>query len=72
MISFQKIREKEDVEKKIENIEKVIEEIELSMNENKRDGQKLKELYLEKEEYQNKIGDLMERWEELIILLGDE
>ncbi|MFZ7134437.1 MAG: ribosomal protection-like ABC-F family protein [Eubacteriales bacterium] len=65
-------KEKEDVEKKIENIEKVIEEIELSMNENKRDGQKLKELYLEKEEYQNKIGDLMERWEELIILLGDE
>jgi ABC-type multidrug transport system ATPase subunit len=65
-------KEKEDVEKKIENIEKVIEEIELSMNENKRDGQKLKELYLEKEEYQNKIEDLMERWEELIILLGDE
>lgn len=65
-------KEKEDLEKKIENIEKVIEEIELSMNENKRDGQKLKELYLEKEEYQNKIEDLMERWEELIILLGDE
>lgn len=65
-------KEKVDVEKKIENIEKVIEEIELSMNENKRDGQKLKELYIEKEEYQNKIEDLMERWEELIILLGDE
>jgi ATPase subunit of ABC transporter with duplicated ATPase domains len=65
-------KEKEDVEKKIENIEKVIEEIELSMNENKRDGQKLKELYLEKEEYQNKIENLMERWEELIIILGDE
>jgi ATPase subunit of ABC transporter with duplicated ATPase domains len=65
-------KEKEDLEKKIENIEKVIKKIELSMNEHKRDGQKLKELYLEKEEYQKKIGDLMERWEELIIILGDE
>ncbi len=65
-------QEKEEVERKIESIEKVVEEIQLSMNENKRDGQKLKELYLEKEEYENKIEKLIKRWEEIILNLGDE
>jgi len=47
-------------------------EIEVSMNENKRDGQKLKELYLEKEEYENKVENLIKRWEDIILRLGDE
>src|SRR6056297_3911364 len=65
-------REKEKLEKEIENIENVIMEIEVSMNENKRDGQKLKDLYLEKETYDKRLEKMLERWEEIILMIGDE
>jgi len=65
-------QEKGEIESKIENIEKIVEEIVLSMNKNKRDGQKLKELYLKKEEYEKSIEKLLGRWEEIILIIGDE
>ncbi len=65
-------REKEKLEKEIENIENVIMEIEVSMNENKRDGQKLKDLYLEKETYDKRLEKMLKRWEEILYQLGDD
>jgi ATPase subunit of ABC transporter with duplicated ATPase domains len=65
-------REKEKLEKDIENIENVIMEIEVSMNDHKRDGEKLKDLYLEKETYDEKLEKMLKRWEEILYQLGDD
>jgi ATPase subunit of ABC transporter with duplicated ATPase domains len=65
-------REKEKLEKDIENIENVIMEIEVSMNDHKRDGEKLKDLYIEKETYDEKLEKMLKRWEEILYQLGDD
>jgi len=65
-------RKKEKLEKDIENIENVIAEIEISMNDNKRNSEKLKDLYLEKETYDDKLEKMLKTWEEILYQLGDD
>ncbi|MFW5891371.1 MAG: ribosomal protection-like ABC-F family protein, partial [bacterium] len=65
-------KEKTKLESDIDKVEKDIKEIEEVMNQYKRNGEKLKELFKEKQKFGKKLDKLLERWEEIILILGDE